>query len=115
MGEICEMNYRIATKIFERTILSMQHITQRIQKGKKCVLTLTYDPNKPSTKITRLVSGKELFDYEIRTEGFEELLRTMQHIVNRVRTGEKCVVTLEYDPNALSAKITAIEQARGMG
>ncbi len=110
-----KLHFEIKTKVFERILLSMQHITQRIQKGKKCVLTLKYDPNNFSTEITKLISGKEIFDYEIRTEGFEELLCTMQHITQQIRAGEKCAVTFEYDPNALFAHITTvIERSPGM-
>jgi len=103
------------TKIFERILLSMQHITQRIQKGKKCVVTLKYDPDKLFTEISNFVQGKEKLNYEIRTEGFEEILLSMQQITKQIRIGEKCVVIVEYNPNAYFTKIqTVIEQSSGM-
>ena len=103
------------TKIFERILLSMQHITQRIQKGKKCVVTLKYDPDKLFTEISNFVQGKKKLNYEIRTEGFEEILLSMQQITKQIRIGEKCVVIVEYNPNAYFTKIqTVIEQSSGM-
>ena len=103
------------TKIFERILLSMQHITQRIQKGKKCVVTLKYDPDMLFTEISNFVQGKEKLNYEIRTEGFEEILLSMQQITKQIRIGEKCVVIVEYNPNAYFTKIqTVIEQSSGM-
>ena len=93
----------------------MQHITQRIQKGKKCVVTLKYDPDKLFTEISNFVQGKEKLNYEIRTEGFEEILLSMQQITKQIRIGEKCVVIVEYNPNAYFTKIqTVIEQSSGM-
>ncbi|NBJ03174.1 hypothetical protein D3Z62_24565 [Lachnospiraceae bacterium] len=109
------MSYKIMTKIFERILLSMQHITQRIQKGKKCVVTLKYDPDKLFTEISNFVQGKKKLNYEIRTEGFEEILLSMQQITKQIRIGEKCVVIVEYNPNAYFTKIqTVIEQSSGM-
>ena len=88
----------------------MQHITQRIQKGKKCVVTLKYDPDKLFTEISNFVQGKKKLNYEIRTEGFEEILLSMQQITKQIRIGERCVVIVEYNPNAPFVKIqTAIE------
>ncbi len=55
---------------------------------------------------------KETLNYQIRTEGFEKILLAMQHITQRIKKGEKCVATIEYDPDALFTKITtAIEQS----
>lgn len=55
---------------------------------------------------------KETLNYQIRTEGFERLLLAMQHITQRIKKGEKCVATIEYDPNALFTKIkTVIERS----
>lgn len=51
---------------------------------------------------------KETLNYQIRTEGFERLLLAMQHITQRIKKGEKCVATIEYDPNALFTKITTV-------
>lgn len=88
----------------------MQHITQRIQKGKKCVVTLKYDPDKLFTEISNFVQGKKKLNYEIRTEGFEEILLSMQQITQQIQIGERCVVIVEYNPNAPFVKIqTAIE------
>ena len=93
----------------------MQHITQRIQKGKKCVVTLKYDPDKLFTEISNFVQGKKKLNYEIRTEGFEEILLSMQQITKQIRIGEKCVVIVEYNPNAYFTKIqTVIEHSSGM-
>ena len=107
--EVCGMKevIQLKTKVFERILLSMKHITQRIQKGKKCVATLKYDPNEFFTEITNLIQGKESLKYEIRTEGFEEILLSMQHITHKIKTGKKCVVIFEYDPNAPFIKITS--------
>ena len=102
------MSYKIMTKIFERILLSMQHITQRIQKGKKCVVTLKYDPDKLFTEISTFVQEK--LNYGIRTEGFEEILLSMQQITQQIQIGERCVVIVEYNPNAPFVKIqTAIK------
>lgn len=51
--------------------------------------------------------------YEIRTEGFEKILLAMQHITQRIKKGEKCIATIEYDPNALFTKITTVSEASG--
>lgn len=104
------MSYKIMTKIFERILLSMQHITQRIQKGKKCVVTLKYDPDKLFTEISTFVQEREKLNYGIRTEGFKEILLSMQQITQQIQIGERCVVIVEYNPNAPFVKIqTAIE------
>ena len=45
-----------------------------------------------------------------RTEGFEEILLSMQQITQQIQIGERCVVIVEYNPNAPFVKIqTAIE------
>lgn len=51
--------------------------------------------------------------YEIRTEGFEKILLAMQHITQRIKKGEKCIATIEYDPDALFTKITTVSEASG--
>lgn len=51
---------------------------------------------------------KEQLDYEIRTEGFEMILLALQHITQRIKKGEKCVATIQYDPNAPFTKITTV-------
>lgn len=51
--------------------------------------------------------------YEIRTEGFEKILLAMQHITQRIKKGEKCIATIEYDPDALFTKITTVSEALG--
>lgn len=55
---------------------------------------------------------KEQLDYEIRTEGFEMILLALQHITQRIKKGERCVATIQYDPNAPFTKImTVIERS----
>ena len=51
---------------------------------------------------------KEQLEYEIRTEGFERILLALQHITQRIKKGEKCIATIEYDPDAPFTKITTI-------
>jgi len=50
-----EMNYKIRTEGFEKILLAMQHITQRIKKGEKCTAIIEYDPDAPFTKITTVI------------------------------------------------------------
>lgn len=50
-----EMNYKIRTEGFEKILLAMQHITQRIKKGEKCVATISYDPDAPFTEILTVI------------------------------------------------------------
>ena len=57
---------------------------------------------------------QEILNYQIRTEGFEKILLAMQHITQRIKKGEKCVATLEYDPDALFTKITTVIERSGM-
>lgn len=52
--------------------------------------------------------------YEIRTEGFEKILLAMQHITQRIKKGEKCIATIEYDPDALFTKITTVSEPSSM-
>lgn len=55
------MVYEIRTEGFEKILLAMQHITQRIKKGEKCIAIIEYDPNALFTKITTV---SELSDME---------------------------------------------------
>lgn len=59
--------------------------------------------------------GKEKLDYEIRTEGFEKILLAFQHITQRIKKGEKCVATIQYDPDALFTKITTVTERHDSG
>ncbi|MCI8992999.1 MAG: hypothetical protein HFG80_09840 [Eubacterium sp.] len=49
------LNYKIRTEGFEKILLSMQHITQRIKKGERCVATIKYDPDAPFTEISTII------------------------------------------------------------
>lgn len=46
-----QLEYEIRTEGFERILLALQHITQRIKKGERCTAIIEYDPSAPFTKI----------------------------------------------------------------
>lgn len=62
-----------------------------------------------------IAEKKETLNYEIRTDGFEKILLAMQHITQRIKKGEKCTATIEYDPGAPFTKITTVIGQSNMG
>lgn len=54
------LNYEIKTEGFEKILLAMQHITQRIKKGEKCTAIIEYDPDALFTKITTVIEQSNM-------------------------------------------------------